>query len=168
MNAALQPLWKIESELEALLDSIDTCRDDELRLELEARIVQYVGAAAEKVDRIAAVLSTLDAVAANAKTEIDRLRVRQQSAEKAGQRLEQYVLRVLHERSGRPLKGHNVTFTVRHSEALIIDDPGAVPDQWKRTTITVDIPKDPVKRAIKAGEAVPGVHIEQRENLQRK
>jgi hypothetical protein len=68
----------------------------------------------------------------------------------------------------RPLKGRNVTFTLRHSESLIIYDPGAVPEQWKRTTVTVDIPKDPLKRAIQAGEGIPGVHIEQRENLQRK
>jgi hypothetical protein len=161
------PLWKIEEELEALVNSLDTC-PEELRPELEARIAEYLGVEVDKVDRVGAVLSSLDGVAANAKTEIERLRARQQSAEKAANRLEEYILHVLRERSGRPLKGRNVTFTVRHSEALIIDDPGAVPDQWKRTTVTVDIPKDPLKRAVKAGEDVPGVHIEQRENLQRK
>jgi hypothetical protein len=163
----LQPLWHISQELETLIDSLDTC-PDELLGELEARIAQYVGAEVEKVDRIAAVLSTLDAVAASAKTEIDRLRARQQSAQRNAEKLEQYILHVLHQRDGRPLKGCNVTFSVRRSEALIIDDPSAVPDQWKRTTVTVDIPKDPLKKAIKAGEDVPGVHIEPRENLQRK
>jgi hypothetical protein len=43
-----------------------------------------------------------------------------------------------------------------------------VPDQWKRTAITVDVPKEPSKRALKAGESVPGVHIEKRESLHRK
>jgi hypothetical protein len=43
-----------------------------------------------------------------------------------------------------------------------------VPDEWKQTTITVDIPKTPLKTAIKAGESIPGVHLEQRESLQRK
>jgi hypothetical protein len=33
---------------------------------------------------------------------------------------------------------------------------------------TVDIPKTPIKNAIKAGESIPGVHVEQRESLQRK
>jgi hypothetical protein len=163
----LAPLWKIEDELQALLDSLDVC-PPELREELEQRISRYLGAEVEKVDRVGAVLTSLDNVAANAKTEIERLRARQQSAEKAARRLEEYVLHVLRERSGRPLKGRNVTFTVRHSEAVIINDPGAVPEQWKRTTVTVDIPKDPLKQAIKSGKTVPGVHLEQRHHLQRK
>jgi hypothetical protein len=163
----LGPLWQIEETLEALVDSLDGC-PDELRPELEMRIAEYLGAEVDKVDRVAAVLSSLDGVAENAKREIDRLRARQQSAERAAGRLEAYVLRVLRQRDGRPLKGRNVEFRVRQSEAVIIEDPGAVPDKWKRTTITVDIPKDPVKKALKAGEIVPGVHIEARESLQRK
>jgi hypothetical protein len=163
----LEPLWKIEEELRALVDSVETC-PDELRAELEERIARYVGAEIDKVDRVGAVLSSLDGVAANAKTEIDRLRARQQSAERARARLEDYVLRVLRERDGQPLKGRNVTLSVRHSEALIVDDPDAVPAEWKRTTVVVDVPKDPLKKAIKAGQEIPGAHIERRDSLQRR
>jgi hypothetical protein len=164
---ALMPLWEIESQLEELLNSVEVC-EPELLPELERRISEYVGAEIKKVDHIAGVLASLEAVQANARSEIGRLRQRQQSAEKAAQRLEGYVLHVLRERDRRPLKGHNVTFSIRTSEALIIDDPATVPAEWKRTTVSVDIPKDPIKRAIKAGEMVPGAHIEQRESLQRK
>jgi hypothetical protein len=163
----LAPLWEIEETLRALVDSAETC-PEELRAELEARIAWYVGTEIDKVDRVGAVLSSLDGVAANAKTEIDRLRARQQSAERARARLEDYVLRVLRERDGQPLKGRNVTLSVRHSEALIVDDPDAVPAEWKRTTVVVDVPKDPLKKAIKAGQEIPGAHIEQREHLQRR
>jgi hypothetical protein len=163
----LMPLWQIEQELETLLDTLAGC-PDELRPELEARIAAYVTAEIDKVDRIGAVLSSLDSVAANAKTEIERLRERQQSAERRARQLEQYVLRVLRERDSRQLNGRNVTFTVRRSEALIIDDPNVVPDEWKRKTLVVDIPKDPLKRAIKSGGDVPGAHIEERESLVRK
>ena len=163
----LEPLWRIEEELEVLVNSIDTC-PEELRAELEARIAEYVGAEVAKVDRIGAVLSSLGNIAANAKAEIDRLRQRQQSAERAAVRLESYVLGVMRERGGGPLKGRNVTFTVCRSEALIIDNADAVPAEWKRTTVKIDIPKDALKQAIKAGDTVPGVHIEVRENLQRK
>jgi hypothetical protein len=163
----LMPLWEIEKELEVLLDTLDVCPDEQ-RPQLEARITEYVTRGVDKIDRVGAVLASLDGIVANAKTEIERLRARQQSAERAAQRLEGYVLHVLRERSGWPLKGRNVTFSVRQSEALIIDDPGAVPEEWKRKTLVVDIPKDPLKRAIKAGENVPGAHIERRESLQRK
>lgn len=163
----LEPLWKIEDELRTLVDSLETC-PEELRPELEAQIARYVGAEVEKVDRIGAVLASLESVQANAKAEIDRLRARQQSAQHTAERLEDYVLRVLREREGQPLKGRNVTFSVRRSEALIIDDTDAVPAEFKRQTIVVDVPKDPLKKAIKAGQEIPGAHIEQRENLQRR
>jgi hypothetical protein len=164
----LQPLWVIESELEALLNSLDTCPTDDLRAELEQRITQYLGAEVEKIDRIAGVLSSLDAVAANAKTEIERLRERQHSAEKACQRLAEYVLRVLRQRDGRPLKGHNVTLTLRRSESVVIDDLNQIPDRFKRVTVTTDVPKIPVRDAIKSGQTVPGARLEQHEHLVRK
>lgn len=167
MSDLLAPLWQIEETLRTLVDSVETC-PDELRAELEAQIAEYLGAEVEKVDRVGAVLSSLEGVAANAKAEIDRLRARQQSAERARARLEEYVLRVLRERDEQPLKGRNVTFSVRHSEALIVDDADAVPAEWKRTTVTVDIPKDVLKKALKAGLEVPGAHIERRDNLQRR
>src|SRR5215831_10843150 len=165
MNA-LEPLWRIEDELAALLDSLDVC-PDELLPELEQRIAHYLGAEIEKVDRIGAVLASFESVQANARTEIDRLRQRQQAAERAGARLEQYLLHILHKRDGRPLKGRNVTLSVRRTEALVIDDPDLVPMEWKRTTVTIDIPKDAVKRAIKAGEQVPGARLQVNEHLQK-
>jgi hypothetical protein len=163
----LEPLWKIEDELTALVDSVDTC-PAELQPELEQRIAQYLAGEAAKVDRIDGVLSSLEAVQANAKTEIERLRVRAQSAEKAAKRLEDYVLHILRRRDGKPLRGRNVTLSVRHSEALIIDDPQLAPEQWKKLTVSVDIPKIPIREAIKSGTIVPGAHLEQHENLVRK
>jgi hypothetical protein len=134
----LEPLWQIEEQLTALLDSIDTCPDD-LKGELEARIGEYLEKGVDKVDRIAHVFSTFDAIATSAKTEIGRLRARAQAAEKAAKRLEGYVLHVLRKRNGQPLKGHNVTFTARRSESVVITDPELVPAAWKRQTLTIDI-----------------------------
>jgi hypothetical protein len=163
----LLPLWRIEEELEALVNSVDTC-PEELQEQLEAQITRYLGAEASKVDQVGAVLTSFDATMESAKREIERLRARQQSVQKAAERLEAYILRVLHARGDQPLKGRNVTLSVRHTEALVIDDPGAVPAEWKRQTVSIDIPKDPIKKALKAGESVPGVHIERKDHLQRK
>lgn len=160
-------LYEIESELEALTDSIETC-PEELQAELEERIAGYLGAEAGKVDSIGWVLSQFASVQAHARTEIERLRLRQQSAERAARNLEEYILRILARRNGQPLKGRTTTLFARRSEALIVDDPDRVPQEWKRTTVSVDIPKEPLKRAIQAGETIPGVHIETREHLVRR
>lgn len=164
---ALEPLWKIEEELAALLDSVETC-PEEMIPELEAKIARYVTAEIEKVDRVSAVLSSLEHVADNAKAEIDRLTERRQSAERAAARLKRYILYVLSQREGRPLKGHNVTLSARESEAVRITDPSAVPEEFKRTTISVEIPKDPLKKALRAGQEIPGAVLEKREHLVRR
>jgi hypothetical protein len=164
---SLMPLWELEQELTALLDSIDVC-PPELQPELEARIEQYMAGAVEKVDKIGGALSALEAVQANAKTEIARLRERQQSAERSAERLKEYVLRVLRQREGKPLRGHNTTFSTRRSEAVVIDDLNQIPDQFKRVTVTTDVPKIPIRDAIKAGMLVAGAHIETHEHLVRK
>lgn len=167
MIQALEPLYKIEEELAALLDSVETC-PEEMIPELEARIARYVTAEVEKVDRVSAVLSSLEHVADNAKAEIDRLTERRQSAERAAARLKRYILYVLSTREGRPLKGHNVTLSARESEAVRIIDPSAIPEEFKRTTISVEIPKDPLKKALKAGQEIPGAVLEKREHLVRR
>lgn len=163
----IEPLWQIETELLELLDSLDVC-EESLRPELEEKIARYVGAEVEKVNRIDAVLASLDYVAANAKTEIARLNERRQSADRAAERLKQYVLRVIEMRGGAPLRGANVTLMTRRSDALIVDDPAAVPAEWKRSTVVVDVLKEPLKKALKGGASIPGAHIEERLNLVRK
>jgi hypothetical protein len=160
-------LYRIDEELQSLLDSLDVC-PDELRPELEQRLAAYVTAEIDKIDRVGAVLSSLDNVAAHAKSEIARLHERQRSAERAARRLESYVLAVLRQRNGQPLKGRNVTLSVRRTEALTIVDPELVPDKFKRTTITIDVPKTPIKEALRAGQEVPGVALQLNEHLVRK
>jgi hypothetical protein len=161
----LEPLWKIEDELAAIADTLEAAAEEFLP-ELERRLAEYLTYEAEKVDRVDAVFRSLEAVQQDAAREIDRLRMRSTSAERALQRLEQYVLRVLHGRDGQPLKGRNVTLSIRHSHRLIIDSTAAVPEKFKR--ITIDVPKAPVKQAIASGEQVPGAHIEPHESLQRR
>lgn len=161
-------LWEIEDQLATLLDSLDACPDEELKPEIEAQIAEYLSREARKVDNVAAALSALETVQSSAKYEIERLRTRSQSAEKAADRLSRYVLRILHERGGKPLRGQNVTLTARRSESLVVTDPDLVPAEWKRTTVTVDIPKTPVKKALKAGQEIPGVQLREGEHLVRR
>lgn len=157
-------LLRIDEETEALVNTGEMC-SDELREEFEQRLAEYMSAEIIKIDNIGWVLSELDNIQAHARSEIERLRVRQQAAEKSARNLETYILHILARRNGKPLKGQNVTLSARRTEVLVIDDPDAVPAEWKRTTVTVDVPKEPIKRAIKEGIEIPGVHIEPREHL---
>lgn len=167
MSAALLPLYQIEEDLESLLDAVDTC-PEELRAELEGKIAAYLGAEAVKVDRVAGALAALENQAANAKAEIERLRDRQKAAERASERLKTYVLSVIERHGGKPLKGRNVTLSMRQSEAVVIEDMALIPTEWTRTTVTVDAPKEPIKAALRAGLDIPGARLEARPYLVRR
>jgi 3-methyladenine DNA glycosylase AlkD len=92
---------------------------------------------------------------------------REKAAERAMNRLEGYVLEVLRKRPDQKLKGKFTTFGIRTSEALVITNPDLVPAEWKTVVTNVNIAKDPIKRALKLGEDIPGVAIEVREHLKR-
>jgi len=49
----------------------------------------------------------------------------------------------------------------KNPPAVIIDDLAQIPTQYQRQKIQVDVDKVAIKAAIKAGEEVPGAHLEQ-------
>jgi hypothetical protein len=55
--------------------------------------------------------------------------------------------------------------TKKNPPAVIIDDLTQIPTQYQRQKIQVDIDKVAIKAAIKAGEEVPGAHLEQSVSL---
>lgn len=187
MSTALAPLWTIEAELVALLDSVETC-PEELQPELQARIDAYMGQEVSKVDQIAHVLAALEYEQKAAGDEIARLQERKKAAAKAQDRLEAYVCRVIASR-GRPrLEGRTNTLSVRPSEAVVITSADAVPENFKTVSLTmpytvwfrvsgefpdlsgpsVSVDKAAIKKALKAGDDVPGADLEYRSNLVRK
>lgn len=55
--------------------------------------------------------------------------------------------------------------TKKNPPAVIIDDITQIPTKYHREKIQVDIDKTAIKAAIKAGEEVPGAHLEQGTSL---
>ena len=53
----------------------------------------------------------------------------------------------------------------KNPPAVIIDDVTQIPTQYQRQKIQVDVDKTAIKAAIKAGEEVPGAHLEQNISL---
>ncbi|MDO1450595.1 siphovirus Gp157 family protein [Rhodocytophaga aerolata] len=52
------------------------------------------------------------------------------------------------------------TIGVRHSEECVIEDSDKVPEKFKTVKMEVQVDKLAVKKAIKAGENVPGAHVQ--------
>jgi hypothetical protein len=53
----------------------------------------------------------------------------------------------------------------KNPPSVVIDDLTQIPTQYQRQKIQVDIDKVAIKAAIKAGEEVPGAHLEQGTSL---
>jgi hypothetical protein len=169
MSQALEPLWKIDETLLALMDSIEYCPDD-LRPELQAEIELYLGKEAAKVDQTAHVLAALEYEEKAASDEMARLAERKRLAKASRDRLESYLCRIITARGGKPLKGDTNILSVRTSDAVVITDEAAVPAKFivEKTIVTKTPDKTLIKKAMKAGEDIPGVDLEFRSNLQRR
>ncbi len=164
---ALEPLWKIDETLLALMESIETC-PDEMRDELQADIELYIGKEAAKVDQIAHVLAALEYEARAATDEMARLAERREVSIKAQKRLESYLCRIIANRGCKPLLGETNTLSVRTSDAVDITDASVVPEEYIKVTVSRTPDKAAIKKALKSGADVPGADLEFRSNLQRK
>ncbi len=169
MSTALAPLWAISAELTALLDCIETC-PVELEAELQERISLFMGAEAEKTDQVSHVLAALEYEQKAAGDEITRLQERKKAAAKAQERLEAYVCRVIQARGVKALKGNTNTLSVRPSDAVVITDEALLLPEYIIVKIVESrsIDKAAIKKALKAGEEIPGADLEYRTNLVRK
>jgi hypothetical protein len=169
MSTALQPLWAIEEELTALLDSIETC-PSELQPELQARIEEYLAREAAKVDQTAYVLAALDYEQRAAGDEMARLAERKRAAKAAQDKLEKYLCRIIAARAGKKLVGTTNTLSVRPSDAVVIIDEAAIPAGYvvEEVITTKRVDKAAIKKALKAGTEVPGADLEYRDHLVRK
>jgi hypothetical protein len=169
VSTALEPLWAIEQELTALLDSIETC-PAELQPELQTRIAEYLAREAAKIDQTAHVLAALDYEQKTASDEIARLAERKRAAKAAQDRLEAYLCRIIAARGGRKLIGNTNTLSVRPSDAVLIVDEAAIPAFYivEEVITTKRVDKAGIKKALKAGREVPGADLEYHDNLVRK
>src|SRR5581483_1415250 len=121
--------------------------------------------------------------------EIARLQANKKAIKTARERLESYVCRVIKARGVKALKGNTNTLSVRPSDAVVIKDQTSVPLRF--ATACVEMPagtwlalgrafqeagikaelkpdKVAIKKALKAGEDVPGCDLEYRDNLPRR
>jgi hypothetical protein len=138
-----RPLYDIEQHLAALIDTEELVPDDQEQmyaLELHATLL----AAAEKRDRVGQFLGHLKAQIAFAHSEVVRLKDRETLYQKALDRMESYVTRVIDslgtdaKGKRKKLEGHTVTLNLHGCDKRAeITNETAVPTKYKRVTVTL-------------------------------
>ncbi len=121
--------------------------EDELQ-EKGENCIKYLDSVQDKIDAAKANKKKLDAY-------IKALENRKKRVEKACI----YALDTLQVKS--IMTGWGEMKVKKNPPSVVIDDLTQIPTQYQRQKIQVDIDKVAIKAAIKAGEEVPGAHLEQ-------
>lgn len=94
--------------------------------------------------------------------EIDVLSQRASVMKREAERCKNYLAGVLY---GEKFETPRCKITWRKSEICNVLNIDAVPDEFKRTKVTVDADKTAIKKAIKGGAEIPGAEVIQKLNM---
>jgi uncharacterized secreted protein with C-terminal beta-propeller domain len=160
MSTSTLRLYEIAGDylqaLEALADS------EELLPEAIADTLEgLAGTFQDKAVNVAAYIRSLEAEAvaiAEARKNMER---RQNALEHQAEQLRNY-LKMQMERTGlTKLKNHYLILRVQaNPPSVVVDSEPQIPACYKRTEITIKVLRSEIAKALKAGERVPGVHLE--------
>jgi len=138
-----RPLYDLEVHLAAMVDSeelVPVELEAEYAIDLQATILATV----QKRDRVGQFMVHLESQAALADAEIHRLQERKAMYERAFERMESYVMRVIDnlglddKGKRKKLEGNTITFSLHGCDKRAeVTDEAAVPTKYKRVTITL-------------------------------
>lgn len=116
----------------------------------------------EKRENVALVIKNRAAEAAAIKEEIKNLQSRVKTLEKSVDWLKGYLSDDL---AGQKFETRKVLITFRTSTAVEVADEKQVPAAFKTVKESVAVNKAEIKKAIKAGQEVPGAALVERQNI---
>lgn len=158
-------IYEIPSTLRDLLDRLDADPDTgEVDGEALAAYAEYNAAAAEKLEGTACYVRELKAEADAIKAEEERLAKRRKALENKALRLMNYMRPALDAVGGK-VRGLMASVRISKSQAVTVFDLDALPDAFKRVVTKVDPDKVALKKALKAGEDIPGAALEDRQSV---
>lgn len=119
----------------------------------------------EKAEACALYVKDQRALAKAIRDEERSLAERRRSAERRADRVERYLLSHIDELPDRRLETPRVALSTRRSTAVEVYNDGMVPDEYMAYKTTKTVNRDAIRKALKAGEIVPGCQLEERTNV---
>lgn len=116
----------------------------------------------QKIEGMCCYIKNLMAEAVAYEAEEKRMRERRAAKEREIDRCKGYLAGVLY---GEKFETPRCKISWRKSEICNVLNIEAVPEEYKRTKVTVDADKTAIKKAIKAGAEVPGAEVIQKLNM---
>ncbi len=119
-----------------------------------------------KAQSIGCVVKQLDVYKAQIDEEVKRLTAMSKTLGNRIDYLKNATSAVLQHCGIERIDGIQTTISFRASEQTVIDDESALPEEYIVTKVTTAPDKTKIKTAIKAGQTIPGAHVESRRNIQ--
>lgn len=116
----------------------------------------------QKIEGMCCYIKNLMAEAVAYEAEEKRMRERRAAKEREIDRCKGYLAGVLY---GEKFETPRCKISWRKSEICNVLNIDAVPEEYKRTKITVDADKTAIKKAIKSGMEIPGAEVIQKLNM---
>lgn len=167
MNAPVRTLtlYQIADDYLAALDGL--AEMDDLPVDaIVDTLAGLTGTFQDKAVNVAAYIRSLDAEAQAIAAVKQSMERRQQVLTRQADRLRGYLQGEM-ERTGLTQIAHPwLALRIQvNPPSVVIDNEGLVPDGFKETVVTVKLLKTEIGKALKAGEAVAGAHLEQSTRL---
>lgn len=161
-------LYELSDALEQVADTLQD-NGGELTPELATQLEQLEGAFSDKAERVALKLLELQFEAGAVKQEIARLAALASSRERAAERLKSYLLACLEHAGLTTVEGSRVRLRIHANSQPTIQWVGpddAIPEAFRKTTVTVAVDKAKAHEAVKAGATLPdGFRVERGHHL---
>lgn len=164
ITSALGLLWEQATEV------LDGGNADPVEMEkalsyLETKMQEMEGTHADKCLNVACLIKNIEAEAEAVKAEEKRLSDRRKSGERKADWLRTYLANNME--PGTNLKDARAVIGWRKSTAVEVTLPAEqLPENLRRTKITVEADKSLIKTHLEAGQAIEGCSLVQRFNLQ--
>ena len=162
-------LYNLATEYQELYTALVSTADEEtgeVDVDIAAALANVQGTFEEKAIATATVSRMLGNTVEEISKEIDRLKRLKAHLEREDGRVREYLKMAMEMTGTEKVQGISASISFRKSEQTVIDNEVELPEEYITVKTTYTPNKTAIKAAIKAGNEVPGAHIETVMNLQ--
>lgn len=154
-------LYEIDSRIRNIIDGLyEAADEDGVVGEIDfTELKQLQEDRKTKLENIALYIKNTEAEAAAIKAEEEKLTARRKRLENKASRLRDYIINSMKENNDGPLKTARCEISIKDNEKTDITDLDRIPKEFIKTKVETSADRNAIKKAIKAGQTVPGAQI---------
>ena len=157
-------LYEIPEEYRKVLEGVQVDEETGEILGTDA-LVEFVGDLNETIKNTGLYLFELDSEAQQIDAQIKRLKARKDGMKRRADTLKNLILDAMTSSGLKKVSDPLVTVYLRKSTATIVDEMDILPKDLLRVKVETSPDLIAIGKKLKAGEVVPGAHLEERQNV---